>query len=69
MHVFEVLFLYCHEDSAELFFLPRPDLNSADLRGNSEPLNFTKTTLQKMIMTATERYDTKNTSQMKMTPA
>ena len=43
-------------------------LNSADLRGNSRRLYFTKTTLQKMRKTAMVRCDTKKTNQIKITP-
>ena len=63
MHVFEVLFLYSHENRAELSSLP-----IADLRRNSQILYFTKTTLQKMSMTAVEIYDTTETNQIKITP-
>ena len=40
MHVFKVLFLYFREKLSSIFVLVR--LNSADLRGNNQRLNFTK---------------------------
>ena len=43
-------------------------LNSADFRGNSRRLYFTKTTLQKMRKTAMESM-IQNTNQIKITPA
>ena len=54
MHVFDVIsFNLVKIEQKCIFVLVR--LNSTDLRGNSQRLNFTKTTLQKMSMTAMER--------------